>query len=599
MANLRELGWAAGAVSAALALGWGCAATDDVIARGGNGAAAGADAQAPALPDASGNPDVQIDVKPPSDADINESCEAAVEAQSTYGCDYWALNTDTLDEPTGFSGGAGACFAAFIANRGTQHVTFTLERAGYSFTEVAKFTRIPKGQGPSLSYEPYDPELGIPPNEVAIVFLSQGTPARPQLECPPGIETAFVGDPATHWTGRGHAFNLTTSAPVSAYQIFPYGGSETHLTSATLLIPTSAWDTNYIAINAYAQGQIWPDKTMPSLDILAREDGTVVKINPRVAILPGVGVAGAAAGQIAEYTLSRGEYLQITQPEELTGSVIQSNKPIGVFGASTGINVPVNKEAADAAHQQLLPIKQLGHEYVAVRYRARRLGNDPVDEEVPWRLVGAVAGTQLTYSPAPPPGAPTTLEQGELAEFWSKEPFTVTSQDKEHPFYIGAYMTGSHPLLSDPTAPGADGFLGEGDPEWVNVVPVAQFLDSYVFFTDPTYPETNLVVVRRRDDQGNFADVTLECAGTLTGWTAVGDYEWTRVDVSTGNFEPVNGCQNGRQVMQSSAPFGVTVWGWGSVTFGPPGMTTAYTSYAYPAGMGTKLINQVEIPVVK
>ncbi|MBK9001195.1 MAG: hypothetical protein IPM35_36195 [Myxococcales bacterium] len=42
-----------------------------------------------------------------------------------------------------------------------------------------------------------------------------------------------------------------------------------------------------------------------------------------------------------------------------------------------------------------------------------------------------------------------------------------------------------------------------------------------------------------------------------------------------------------------------TVWGWGSVTFGPSDVYTAYVSYAYPAGMGTKLINTVEIPVVK
>jgi hypothetical protein len=33
--------------------------------------------------------------------------------------------------------------------------------------------------------------------------------------------------------------------------------------------------------------------------------------------------------------------------------------------------------------------------------------------------------------------------------------------------------------------------------------------------------------------------------------------------------------------------------------FGPADIYTAYVSYAYPAGMGTKLINKVEIPVVK
>ncbi len=596
MARFRELGLIVIEAALGVALVWGCAKTDDVIASAVPDAGGDVDGS---LPGQGGSThDATIEAPLPDDGGTSETCANAEKQQSTYGCEFWSVNIDTLvDVPNGFSGGAGACFAAFIANRGTQTVTFELERAGIKYDNVEKFTRIPVGQGPQLSYQPYDPNVGLLPNQVAIVFLAQGNPPREELECPPGIDTAFVGDPATHWTGLGEAFRIKTSAPVSAYQIFPYAGSESHLTSATLLIPTSAWDTNYIAVNAYKQSGVYPEKGQPSLDIVATEDATVVKINPVAAILPGPGVQGAAPGQIVEYTLDRGQYLQITQPEELTGSVIEANKKIGVFGGSTCINVPVDKTAGDAAHQQLLPVKKLGNEYVGVRYRARRLGFDPVDEEVPWRIVGAVDGTTLSYEPAPPPGAPSSIQRGEVAEFWTKDPFVVKSQDTDHPFYVGAYMTGGDPLLSDPDAPGADGFLGEGDPEWVNVVPVGQFLDSYVFFTDPTYPETNLVVVRKQGDDGNFADVTLECAGVIDGWQPLGDYEWTRVDVSTGQFQMVDGCQNGRQVMTSGAPFGVTVWGWGSVTFGPQDAYTAYTSYAYPAGMGTKLINDVTVPV--
>ena len=57
-------------------------------------------------------------------------------------------------------------------------------------------------------------------------------------------------------------------------------------------------------------------------------------------------------------------------------------------------------------------------------------------------------------------------------------------------------------------------FVGEGDPDWVNIIPPSQYLNRYVLFTDPTYPETNLVVVRTpsKVDQ-MFADVTLDCGG--------------------------------------------------------------------------------------
>ncbi len=122
----------------------------------------------------------------------------------------------------------------------------------------------------------------------------------------------------------------------------------------------------------------------------------------------------------------------------------------------------------------------------------------------------------------------------------------VRSQDAQHPFYMSAHMTGAgafDPQTSDPNA-SAD---GRGDPEFVNVIPPAEFLESYVFFTDPTYPETNLVVVRVKGPKG-FRDVTLDCAGPLGGWQPVGAsgrFEYTRFDLVRHNFEPQGKCDNG------------------------------------------------------
>src|SRR5690606_17165470 len=51
---------------------------------------------------------------------------------------------------------------------------------------------------------------------------------------------------------------------------------------------------------------------------------------------------------------------------------------------------------------------------------------------------------------------------------------------------------------------------GYGDPDFVLTVPPVQYLKEYVFFADPTYPETNLVLVRARGDDQQFHDVMLE-----------------------------------------------------------------------------------------
>jgi hypothetical protein len=123
-----------------------------------------------------------------------------------------------------------------------------------------------------------------------------------------------------------------------------------------------------------------------------------------------------------------------------------------------------------------------------------------------------------------------------------------------------------------------------------------------VFFTDPTYSETNLVLVRVKGPSG-FADVTLDCLGVLGGWQplgAAGQYQYTRVDLVRHNFQPQGSCNNGRHEISSKQPFGLTVWGWGSAETGSLGVGfyTQYVSYAYPAGAGVAPINTVEVPAV-
>jgi hypothetical protein len=240
--------------------------------------------------------------------------------------------------------------------------------------------------------------------------------------------------------------------------------------------------------------------------------------------------------------------------------------------------VPNGVRDCDSAQQQIAPVRALGNEYVAVRYRNRVEG---MEESPPWRLVGMVDGTELTWSPEKPDGAPDVINLGDVITFETGLPFVVRSQDRNHPFYLGGYMTGGNP------------FGTVGDPEWVNVIPKSQYLDYYVFFTDPTYPETSLVVVRTPSKlDGSFADVELDCAGKLEGWTKVGDYEYTRIDLMTGEFQPVGGCANGRREMKSELPFGVTVGGGGAI------QQNYRVSYAYPAGAGFPPVNDVKVPPV-
>ncbi|MBK9267056.1 MAG: IgGFc-binding protein [Polyangiaceae bacterium] len=470
---------------------------------------------------------------------------------------------------------SGACFAAIVANTWATSVHINVAYDG-SALDPAAFTYIPSiGANGVVNYVPYDPVAGVPPGQVAILFLSRYSEGGSVIDCPKpaalGIETGFSG------TGIGKAFRITTDFPVTAYQMVPFNGGPAAVTSATLLLPTSAWGTNYIAINAYKAIPDPPPPAnpiggYPSLVVLAKENSTKVTLLPKTTVIGGPDVAAASAGMPVTYTLNAGQFLQITQPAELTGSPLESDKPVGVFGASTCMRVPTTQSDCDSAQQQLPPVGALGSEYVAVRHKNRTA----MDEQGRWRLVGIVDGTTLTWSPAKPPNAPTSIGFGEVVEFEDPGPLVVRAQDKDHPFYLGAYMTGGSQ------------FGNIGDPEWHNVISPDHYLRRYVFFAEPSFPETSLVVIRSRNKLSkSFAPVNLKCLGELVGWQSAGaDYEWVRVDLVTGDFIPVGGCSHGTHEMWSDGPFGVTIWGWGTTQM------TLRNSYSLSAGIGYRLMNQ-------
>jgi hypothetical protein len=551
-----------------------------------------------------------------SGAQCVNPCLDSLGNDTSNGCEFYAVEMDVTSQSE------GVCYAVFVVNQWK-----TGERAKIEVSlndkvlPVAQFARVPVGTGTGLTYAPFDATAGLAANDVAILFLSRDPAGKsdpvvndPRVlaDCPAGVVPAVVGDAALHGTGTAQAFRIRTNVPVVAYQMLPYGGGSARVTGATLLLPTNAWDVNYVVADGYqAPLPMMADndpRAGPTTVVIASQDNTTVTINPTTDIVAGGGVRASTAGSPASYVLNHGQYVQFTQLSELTGSAVVSDRPVAVIGGSTLMDVPLNQSRGDTAEQMLPPVRALGSEYVAVRYRNR----SSTAESPPWRVVGVVDGTKLTYDPVPPAGAPATLDAKQLVEFNAPGPFVIRSQDADHPFYLASYMTGGQM------------FDGDGDPDFVNVVPPAQYLPRYTFFTDPTYPETNLVIVRARDAAtGLMPDVSLDCAGLLAGWQPVGTagtYEMTRVDLSTGDFQGVGNCNNGVHTIDAtlaaaadgstppSPRFGVTVWGWGNdITWGPDRpdhilvdetnpLFTRWVSYGYPAGANFKPLNRATLP---
>jgi hypothetical protein len=505
-----------------------------------------------------------VTVCDPGMAACVDACGAAEQNGSSIGCDYYATSMDVFQH--------GNCFAAFVANTWPAPAHLTVRRGGTELP-VASFARIPAGSGPGLTFEPYDPVAGVPPGQVAILFLGGETGAAPKCPLPSAVAvSSFEG------TGIGESFQITTDVPVVAYQINPFGGGagQVAITGASLLLPTSVWDVTYLAVNGAEQGDSLTDSVLPSLNIIAREDGTIATIQPgpTTAIVGGNGIPAGEVGQPVSINLAKGQFAQITQVAELTGSRVTANKPIGFMAGHQCMDVPFAASFCDHAEQMIPPVKALGSTYVGVMYRPRVAA----ETSTFWRVIGAVDGTQLAYSSDV--GGPATLARGEAVTFQTGTPFIVSSQDSEHPFMLFTYMSSSSHVE-----------VGFGDPDFVLAVPPAQYLDRYVFFTDPTYPETNLVVIRTIGADGLFHDVSLDCLGVIEGWQPIDtSFEFARIDLVTGNFMNVGACSTGRREISSTAPFGLTVWGWGTPITTP---TTRFVSYGYPGGMNVQPLNNV------
>jgi IgGFc binding protein len=508
-------------------------------------------------------------------------CAAAAADKSSDGCEFYLQPARFMrDVPQ-------SCYAAFIVNTSTIPVDVALELEGQHLDTSKSLYRTNPGDATLL------PHRGpIEPGASVVLFVNDRSPDTPLIPgpagaqyaaCPNGTVPASLVDSTPDGTGIGTSYRITTNAPVALSAMYPFGGSKSYLPSATLLLPVATWGKEHILINGWGGAQFphWP-----AAQIVASEDDTDVTIVPTADIQNGKGVRGAPKSVPATYHLNRGQHLQLVQFEELSGSIVTSNKPASVFGGHNSALVPTPMQAAgDAMSQQIPPFEQWGSEHVGVGYRPRR-GNE--GESMPYRIVAARDGTRLEYDPAVPAGAPTTMSAGEVATFYAGvgEAFVVRTQDAEHPIYLAACMVGG----GDQFGADATGFAGMGDPEFVNVIPTAQYRNSYSFFADPTYAETSLVIVRSKT-KDHFDDVWLECAGNLTGFQPVGtkgNYEWTRIDLirggGPGQAFGSSVCRSGLQRMRSQGPFTATLWGW-----------DYYASYAYPGGSAQRRL--VESPL--
>jgi hypothetical protein len=238
---------------------------------------------------------------------------------------------------------------------------------------------------------------------------------------------------------------------------------------------------------------------------------------------------------------------------DLTGSSIEADRPISVFGAHTCADVPFDVRACDHLEEQLQPLQTLG-----LAYESAPLREPGRDEPNLLRVIAATDGTTVTIEPPQRGIATLTLDAGEYGELIVDDAIQI---EGDHPIEVVQLMIGQQ---WSPIESRAD----RGDPDMTTLVPREQHRSSYVFATPSSYrPVVNgqsyLLITRPIGLALLLDEVAVD-----TAWATVGDREVGVVAVPGGTHR-----------ISGAEAFGVIVYGVGS-----------YTSYSYPAGLDLRLL---------
>jgi hypothetical protein len=355
-----------------------------------------------------------------------------------------------------------------------------------------------------------------------------------------------------------NAVHIRSSMPVIAHQFNPLNNERVYSNDASLLLPVNALGQQYYVMN-------WPTQVLacipnfcpPSqhayITIVATSPGdTAVLVNSTARIAPGGGINEIPPNVGRNFVLQQGDVLNLearaglgSRENDLTGTFVAANQPIAVFAgheqAVIGNNSELESCCADHLEQQLFPLESWGQYYVANFSPGR---GEKVDH---WRIVAGEDNVTITTNPPQPGANNVTLNRGQFVQFYSGQSFEVRGTGK---ILVGQFLVSAQQTSA-----------GTGDPAFTLMVPVERFREDYYVLTPSGYSSDYLVIVRP-----SGVAITLDAVPVSeTSFSPVGSgqYEIASVSVTAGVH-----------VLEGSAPFGVTAYGFNRAV-----------SYAYPGGL--------------
>lgn len=462
------------------------------------------------------------------------TCDDAESLPTNQGCEFWAVdlpNVSVINPPGLITPPADQQFAVVVANPSSS-----------STANVEIF--VGDGGAPVVS--------GAVPIDTIRVFELD------PMGITPGVTSA-----------DGVAYRITSDLPIVAYQFQPLDNANpVYSNDATILFPTHVLGGDYIAITGDAvlvgsDGFATSDlNTGAFVSVVATQDDTTVTLYPTVAL---------HAGAVANVALDRGQVLTAISSQRgaptygnLSGTRVVADGPVAVFSGSVATSEPADTTAccADHVEHQMLPVTAWGTGYLAAPAAA---ATGPGDDATLFRITAGFDGTQLAYDPAPPPGAPTTLDAYETVAFVTDTPFAVRSVDADKSIAVAQFLlSNGHFALA----------LRPGDPSMVLVPATEQLQRRYAFLVPQGYASDFVTVVRPTGSTTTLDGVPVAAAfAPLAAHDGVG-FEYAHLSVEPGSH-----------IVDGDDAFGITVVGYAQDV-----------SYGYVGGSGVETIGTAPPP---
>ncbi|MBN2724355.1 MAG: IgGFc-binding protein [Deltaproteobacteria bacterium] len=505
-------------------------------------------------------------------AACNTPCNVASMKKSYRGCEFFAVTSMNSQIESVFNDD----FVIAVHNGNDESVTVNITGNGINSTET------------------------IPANDINLFYLPFHNDMRMGL----------AGDGTYYYQSMKYqdaSYYLTTDLPVTAYQFNPYdfelGGIASNSNDASLLLPVSVWGKRYRVLSASVMtaARLGIEfKSSPGFAvILASEDNTTVTVNSSAFIAPGTDISGINPGSEFSLNLMAGDVVQLiaksdfgfTQCSEmenallsgpddelfefcnpgasydLTGSLITSDKPLGLWSGHNCAFVPFDARACDHLEEMILPEETWGKTfYVSLTHPVEELTSET-------NVVRILAGgfekvdveTTLTGHES------FSLEPGQYVELQPPAGYHF-KVNASGPILVGKYTVGQKFWTDVQTA--------SGDPAMGQVIPVVQYRSEYTF-TAPPGMTVNYVNITGKIP-GPSDELLILDGGYVTSemYEEIDDgYGVARIDIS-------NQGENGAHHIYSESGatyFGVEVYGFAN-----------YTSYMYPGGLDLKAVNPVQ-----